>query len=151
MPATFRFLEFFCLFPVKLVYFWTESRKGIYECFFYSFCATDINFGIGNNGSMKLSTLKTPIFSSYWGSPSVQFSKFYNFLRVCRFLCKNLSNFVYPVWKLHNPYCHNVYGTGRACGLLRFLNWKTKWCDNRFQGDLPEYRPNSSVSFINRS
>ena len=27
---------------------------------------------------------------------------------VCWFLCKNLSNFVYPVWKLHNPYCHNV-------------------------------------------
>ena len=26
---------------------------------------------------------------------------------VCWYLCKNLSNFVYPVWKLHNPYCHN--------------------------------------------
>ena len=26
---------------------------------------------------------------------------------VCWFLCKNLSNFVPPAWKLHNPYCHN--------------------------------------------
>ena len=47
------------------------------------------------------------IFSSYWCSPLVQFSKFSNFLWVCSFLCKNLSNFVYPVWKLHNPYCHS--------------------------------------------
>ena len=36
----------------------------------------------------------------------VQFSKFKNFLWVCWFLDKNLSNFIYPVWKLHNPYCH---------------------------------------------
>ena len=42
-------------------------------------------------------------------SPLVQFSKFNNFLWVCWFLCKNLSSFVYPVWKLHNPYCHNVH------------------------------------------
>ena len=31
------------------------------------------------------------IFASYWGSPIVQFSKFKNFLWVCRFLGKNLS------------------------------------------------------------
>ena len=24
----------------------------------------------------------------------------------CWFLGKNLSNFVSPIWKLHNPYCH---------------------------------------------
>ena len=46
--------------------------------------------------------------TSYWGSPLVQFSKFNNFFWVCWFLCKNLSNFVYPVWKLHNPYCHKL-------------------------------------------
>ena len=36
-----------------------------------------------------------------------QFSKFNNFLWVCWFLGKNLSNFLPPVWKLHNSYCHN--------------------------------------------
>ena len=36
----------------------------------------------------------------------VQFSKFDNFLWVCWFLGKNLSNFISPVWKLHNLYCH---------------------------------------------
>ena len=46
-----------------------------------------------------------PIFDS---SPLVQNSKFNNFLWVCWFLCKNLSNFVPPAWKLHNPYWHNV-------------------------------------------
>ena len=35
-----------------------------------------------------------------------QFSKFNIFLWVCWFLGKNPSNFVPPVWKLHNPYCH---------------------------------------------
>ena len=49
------------------------------------------------------------IFASYWGSPLVQLSEFNDFLWVCWFLCKNLSNFVYPVWKFHNPYCHNGY------------------------------------------
>ena len=34
-------------------------------------------------------------------------SKFNNFLLVCWFLGKNLPKFVSPVWKLHNPYCHN--------------------------------------------
>ena len=43
-------------------------------------------------------------------SPLTQFSKFINFLWVCWFLGKNLSNFVPPVWKLHNPYCHSVEG-----------------------------------------
>ena len=51
-------------------------------------------------------TLKTLIFACYWGSPLVQFSKFKNFLWVCWFLGENLSNFIYPVWKLHNPYYH---------------------------------------------
>ena len=44
-----------------------------------------------------------PIFDT---STLTQFSKFNNFLWVCWFLGKNLSNFVPPVWKLHNPYCH---------------------------------------------
>ena len=111
MPATFRFLNFFVffwVFPFKLVYFWTKSRKNIYGCFFHSFCATDLNFDTKNNGGMKYSTIKTVIFASCWGSPLVQFSKFKNFLWVCWFLCKNLSNFVSLPCKFHNPYCHNV-------------------------------------------
>ena len=40
-------------------------------------------------------------------SPLTQFSKLNNFLWVCWFLGKNLSNFVPPVWKLHYPYCHS--------------------------------------------
>ena len=35
-----------------------------------------------------------------------QFSKFNHFPWVCWFVGKNLSNFVPPAWKLHNPYCH---------------------------------------------
>ena len=34
------------------------------------------------------------------------FLKFNNFLWLYWFLGKNLSNFVPPIWKLHNPYCH---------------------------------------------
>ena len=45
-----------------------------------------------------------PIFDT---SPLTQFSKFNNFLWVCWFLGKSLSNFVPPAWKLHNPYCHS--------------------------------------------
>ena len=40
--------------------------------------------------------------------PLFQNSKFNNFLLVSWFLGKNLSNFVSPIWKLHNPYFHNV-------------------------------------------
>ena len=47
-------------------------------------------------------------FALFDTSPLTQFSKFNNFLWVCWFLGKNLSNFVPPVWKLHNTYCHNV-------------------------------------------
>ena len=32
--------------------------------------------------------------------------KIWSFLWVCWFLGTNLSNFVSPVWKFHNPYCH---------------------------------------------
>ena len=34
--------------------------------------------------------------------------KFNIFPRVCWFLGKNLPYFVPPIWKIHNPYCHNV-------------------------------------------
>jgi hypothetical protein len=50
-------------------------------------------------------------------SPLTQFSKFNNFFWVCWFLGKNLSNFVPPVWKLHNPYCHSAGATVWPSGL----------------------------------
>ena len=40
-------------------------------------------------------------------SPLHQFSKFDNFLLVCWFLGRNLSNFVPSAWKLDDPYYHN--------------------------------------------
>ena len=46
--------------------------------------------------------------------PLTQFSKFDNFLWVRWFLGKNLPNFVPPVWKVHNPYCHSSQITGSA-------------------------------------
>ena len=111
---------------LKLVYFWTESRKNIYGCFFHSFCATDLNFGTKNIRGMKYPTV---IFASYWGSLLVQFSKFENFLWVCWFSCKNLSNFVSLPWKFHNPYCHNrchhpkIF---RACFVIWFMFFRKK-------------------------
>ena len=47
-------------------------------------------------------------FALFDTSPLTQFSKFNSFLWVCWFLGKNLFNFVPPVWKLHNPYCHTA-------------------------------------------
>ena len=40
--------------------------------------------------------------------PLIQFSKFNNFLWVCWFLGKNISNFVLPAWKLHYRNYHNA-------------------------------------------
>ena len=54
-----------------------------------------------------------PIFDT---SPLTQFSKFNNSLWVCWFLGKNLSNFVPPVWKIHNPYCHTDYFSSGTIG-----------------------------------
>ena len=79
MPATFRFLvffRFFRFFLLKLVYFWTKSRKNISGCFFHSICATDLNFGAKINGRTKLSTLKTLMFANCWG-PEVVASRSY--------------------------------------------------------------------------
>ena len=47
-----------------------------------------------------------PIFDT---SPLHQFSKFNNFLWVCSFLGKNLSNFVHPAWKIDNPYYYSPH------------------------------------------
>ena len=54
----------------------------------------EINFWI------TLLQKRCPIFDS---SPLIQNSRFNDFLWVCWFWCKNLSNFVSPAWKLHNP------------------------------------------------
>ena len=56
-------------------------------------------------------------FGIFWHLPIIPIPKFNNFLWVCWFLDKNLSNFVSPVWKLHNPYCH-ILGSGTSYGTL---------------------------------
>ena len=63
--------------------------------------------------------MKTLIFASYWGSPLVQFSKFKNFLWVCWFLGKNLSNFIYPVLKLHTRIVIMYISTWN----IRWVSW----------------------------
>ena len=58
-------------------------------------------------------------FWHFWAlfdtSPLIPFSKFNNFLWVCWFLGKNIYNFVPPVWKFHNPYCHNRGHSTTTC------------------------------------
>ena len=55
---------------------------------------------------MKIIDFKNSDLWKLLRPPLIQFSIFNNFLWVCWFLGKNLSNFVLPVWKLHNSYCH---------------------------------------------
>ena len=52
---------------------------------------------------------ESQILALFDSSPQIQNSKFNHFPWVCWFLGKNLSKFVPPVWKLHNPYCHNAH------------------------------------------
>ena len=49
---------------------------------------------------------ESQIFGTFWQLAINP--KFNNFLWVCWFFCKNLSNFVPPTWKLHNPYCCTI-------------------------------------------
>jgi hypothetical protein len=63
-----------------------------------------------------------------------QFSKFNNFLWVCWFLDKTLSNFVSHVWKLHNTYCHKLITPAylgvritRIGAWPSFLIWSPLW------------------------
>ena len=74
------------------------------------------------------------IFASFWGSPWVQFSKFKNFLWVCLFLGKNLSNCIHPVWKLHNLYCHILQSLSMQPRPFQSLLPFLCLCHNRFSG-----------------
>ena len=69
----------------------------------------------------------------------VQFSKFDNFLWVCWFFSKNLSNFVSSVWNLHNPYCHNVL----ACNVVKII-----WKIGQFENNLAD---NFLLNFVDNS
>ena len=63
---------------------------------------------------------KSNVDTIFYTSPLTQFSKFNNFLWVCWFLSKNLSNFLPPVWKLHYPYCHNLHGKINSSAVLLY-------------------------------
>ena len=111
-----NFFVFFRFFPLKLVYFWTKSRKNIYGCFFHSFCATDLKFGTKNNGRMKQSILKTLIFASYWGFvPSLCYKYQKNILQHLIF-CKNQAcancigwNAATVIWLKTGSFILNIY------------------------------------------
>ena len=75
----------------KLVFF---NEKNNWERFRW-ICTSKIDFEIH-------------ILALFDTSPLHQFSKFNNFLWVCWFLGKNLSNFVSPAWQLDNPYYHST-------------------------------------------
>ena len=82
-----KFFVFFWFFLLKLVYFWTESRKNTYGCFFHSICVTELKFGAKNNVRTRQSTLKTLIFANYWGSvPSQRYRYQKNILQRLIFL-----------------------------------------------------------------
>ena len=51
---------------------------------------------------------------------------FINFLWICWFLGKNLYNFVSPIWKIHNPYCH-IESTYSRCQLTSWKKIVAKW------------------------
>ena len=48
------------------------------------------------------------------------------YLWVCWFLGKNLSNFVTPIWKPHDPYCHTVWAWEPKQSHLQFFT-NLKW------------------------
>ena len=56
-------------------------------------------------------------FGTFWHLRSAPILEIQKFFWVCLFLGKNLSNFVPPVWKLHNPYCHIGYTETRKLKL----------------------------------
>ena len=74
----------------------------------------------------KYQNFESQILALFDISSLNQFSKFNNFLWVCWFLSKNLSNFVRLVWKSHNRYCHNMEHAGfdLKSSLIHFSNHK---------------------------
>ena len=114
-----------CIFeiPQKVVFFemflhWFKCKDySLYDMIFfpkiqlekpYIRCTWDSNWMpkehwkcMGNNKT------KNCVFYKQYICSVLQFSKFDDFLCLCWFLVKNLSNFVPLHWKLHNRYCHN--------------------------------------------
>ena len=76
-------------------------------------------------------------FALFDTSPLTQFSKFYKILWVCWFVGKNLSNFVPPLLKLHNPYCHN--GETRTETSICTIFYTYAWSIFRVRGHKERY------------
>ena len=72
---------------------------------------------------IKIINFKNSEFYKLLRVPLVQFSKFNNFFWVRWFLGKNLSNFVSPVWKLHNVYCLYTICVYRIPLTLTYINY----------------------------
>ena len=77
------------------------SISKIIRNFFIFFSLKNTNLG----AQFLLLTFFKSLYFLKW-CPILQFSKFNNYLWVCWFLGKNISNFVSPDLKLHNLYCH---------------------------------------------
>ena len=66
------------------------------------------------------------ILALFDSSPLIQNSKFNNFFWVCWFFCKNLSNFVPPAWKLHNPYCQKGQHSCWRSWIIEIFYWNCR-------------------------
>ena len=63
-----------------------------------------INFVLFWPRQLSLNTEKVPNFcKKFAGLSFFLFIRYQNFLLVCWFYCKNITNFVYCSWKVHNP------------------------------------------------
>ena len=114
IPDNNNFLPISKIFTLHIAGFWGTKL----ERFLHKNQHTQrklLNFELNQKGSDDFWHRKTDyesqILALFDSSPLIQNSKFNNFLWAYWFLCKNLSNFVPPAWKLHNPYCHNEYAT----------------------------------------
>ena len=92
--------------PPSLTLFWQEYEKMFFPKKGLGLPLPRERFGWFLTEKIDFESQVLALFDSL---PLIQNSKFNNFLWVCWFLGKNLSNFVPPVWKLHNPYCHTAY------------------------------------------
>ena len=75
-------------------------------------------------------TFKTLIFENFWGP---HYSNSQNSIISTG---TNLSNFVAPIWKLHNPYCHNSREEAAVFRKVHFIAIHPDFDDVTFEYDL---------------
>ena len=95
-------------------------------------------------------TLKVKFWHFLTPPPLTQFTKFNNFLWVCWFLGKNLSNFVPLVWKLYNLYCHNERRPQNFAKFSPYLLWPSQsiWT---LIAQAPDFPTNKIIFFYEKN